>query len=396
MGNMLRLLREIHKVGQGAFYTESFDCQDGKTFNMVYDCGSCWDGKVKSIDYYSKGNASHPFLGILDKYLSDNHNHVDVLFISHFHHDHINGVKYLLENTNNKVKFYLPWMDENMKMYFFLSNVQDEGGHRKIEDGYLDWLYHLFFGYLENVEKIEVVTEERGGNNVHQNGKPIQFFEDRYPFWVFIPVVYIDPSLKIEIDSFVNELKSEIAEINQDNIIGNLRDKWDTIEKVLANHEKIKKKYANNLSMMLYSGPNDYYRPYYATRLMSRIDTPHYDRTLCAACHRRLKYCMEPPACLYLGDMEKEEAYDELKKRLDPMFDNVGLLQLSHHGDDNPMNKILTNLYPLNAFCCYGTKNTYHHPGWNTMDDYMQLGTNVFPIHEQSPSGLEQRIDIDW
>lgn len=126
---MVRVTRKIHNVGQGAFYTESFDCHRGKTFNVVYDCGSCWDGRAKRIDYYNKKNLSHPFLGIIDKYLTDVQKQVDILFISHFHHDHINGVKYLLDHTNGRVKLYMSWLDENMKLYFFLSNVQDEGGY---------------------------------------------------------------------------------------------------------------------------------------------------------------------------------------------------------------------------------------------------------------------------
>ena len=389
----MMIRRKIHNVGQGAFYTESFDCHRGKTFNVVYDCGSCWDGKSKRSNYYSKKNASHPFLGIIDRYLADIQNQVDILFISHFHHDHINGVKYLLDHANRGVKLYMPWLDENMKLYFFLSNVQDEGGYGEDDGGYRDWLYRLYFGNLENIEKIEVVEEERDGNSFHKSGKPIQHPEDRCPFWLFVPVVYIDPSLKNEVDSFVKELKNEIKDIDLQNIIYNLKNIWDAIEKVLDNHKKIKK-HANNLSMMLYSGPYEYYRPLFFARVISRVNVPHYDITQCGACRRRMNYCMELPACLYVGDMEQEEAYVELKKHLTGLLDYVGLLQLSHHGDENPMNRILTELYPLNAFCCYGTKNTYHHPGWSTMNDYMQLGTNVFPINEESPSGIEQRIKV--
>ena len=37
---MIQLIRTVHPVGQGAFYTEVFTGTDGSQFVMVYDCGT--------------------------------------------------------------------------------------------------------------------------------------------------------------------------------------------------------------------------------------------------------------------------------------------------------------------------------------------------------------------
>ena len=65
------LTRAIHPVGQGAFYSEIFSARKKTRFTAVYDCGS-------NDKEYLKTN--------IEKFGT-----VDLVFISHFHNDHING-----------------------------------------------------------------------------------------------------------------------------------------------------------------------------------------------------------------------------------------------------------------------------------------------------------------
>lgn len=66
--------RIIHPVGQGAFYTERIST-NGKTYNVVYDCGSGCRKNPTSVlkreiaSYYTKEDT------------------IDILFISHFDND---------------------------------------------------------------------------------------------------------------------------------------------------------------------------------------------------------------------------------------------------------------------------------------------------------------------
>ena len=79
----MKLTRTFHPVGQGAFYTERFYDGDKNVFNMVYDCGS----STKS--QYLKNEINDAFKDGTGKA------EIDILFVSHFHNDHVNGIQEL-------------------------------------------------------------------------------------------------------------------------------------------------------------------------------------------------------------------------------------------------------------------------------------------------------------
>lgn len=380
---MFRLTREIHPIGQGAFYTESFELHNHDTFNVVYYCGSYWDGKASRIDYANSKNDSHGFSKEIDEYKAKVNDKIDLLFISHFHSDHINGIRRLLKNTSN-VKLYMPYLDNDQRMFFFLHNLYDLDNGRGLGDheDTINWLRNLYFGQLENIEKIFVGEDGR-----HQSGEPI--FVDILPHheWVYIPVVYIAKSFRDVVRDFTKELKRSLPNISNNSIIGNVEKYWAQIKKCIKT-EKIK---SNNLSMMLYSGPDGSYPYYFEVRIKSSVDVPHYGFCDYCDCDKRRVRKSYLVGCLYVGDMEDGRAFQELKDKLDWHIGLIGLLQISHHGDENDMNNELLDIDAPYAFCCFGTKNIYHHPEWKTMDMYMRESL-VYPIHEKSRSGLVQKI----
>lgn len=388
---MFRLTREIHPIGQGAFYTESFELHNHATFNVVYDCGSYWDGKAKNYDYAKSKHDSHGFSEEIDEYKAKVNNKIDLLFISHFHSDHINGIRRLLKNTSN-VKLYMPYLDNDQRLFFFLHNLYDLDNGRGLEEHEetINWLRDLYFERLENTEKIFVGEDGR-----HQSGEPIPVDGSHRPHeWVYIPVVYIAKSFRDVVRDFTKELNKSLPDISN-NIIYNVEESWDKIKECITefNKNRSNKINSNNLSMMLYSGPDDSY-PYYRldVRIKSSVDVPHYGFCDYCDCDKRRVRKKYLAGCLYVGDMEDGRAYQELKSKLDScVITNIGLLQISHHGDENDMNNELLDIDAPYAFCCFGTKNTYHHPEWKTMDMYMRQSV-VYPIHENSKSGLIQRI----
>ena len=76
----MKLIRTFHPIGQGAFYSERHIFTTTE-FTVVYDCGS---STIKGKKLETKINSSFPENQI-----------IDILFISHFHADHINGIEYL-------------------------------------------------------------------------------------------------------------------------------------------------------------------------------------------------------------------------------------------------------------------------------------------------------------
>ena len=69
-------------VGQGLFYSGSIRKEDN-SFEFIYDCGG--DKLIIS--------------NIVDNYLKYSSKEIDMLVISHFDEDHINGLPYLLDKV---------------------------------------------------------------------------------------------------------------------------------------------------------------------------------------------------------------------------------------------------------------------------------------------------------
>ena len=78
----MEVTRIIHPIGQGAFYTERI-CSKDQIYNVVYDCGS---GTNK--------NAPKRLIQEITSVFTSN-DVVDILFVSHFDNDHINGIREL-------------------------------------------------------------------------------------------------------------------------------------------------------------------------------------------------------------------------------------------------------------------------------------------------------------
>lgn len=92
----MELIRTFHPIGQGGFYSEKFYENDNMVFSVVYDCGSFSPDTLEN-------EINNTFINNNDK--------VNVLFISHFHQDHINRVEYLIDKC--KVDYiFIPEIDE--------------------------------------------------------------------------------------------------------------------------------------------------------------------------------------------------------------------------------------------------------------------------------------------
>ena len=98
---MDRMQRIIHPSGHGAFFTERI-FQEGKDdFIVVYDCGSSdkYPKEQELLENEVKG-----FFNAGDK--------IDILFISHFDSDHVNGIKHLVPYLTTQTKLVMPFSYE--------------------------------------------------------------------------------------------------------------------------------------------------------------------------------------------------------------------------------------------------------------------------------------------
>lgn len=128
----------FHGVGQGLFYSGEIELESRKKFSFVYDCGT-----KRNIDKH-----------FLKEAINTIHSHIDYLIISHFHVDHINGIRELLKGRTVG-KIFLPYFDIKTCRNAFIAYllVNDIGLN---DDTNISFIMSLFEGRQEIQETIPV------------------------------------------------------------------------------------------------------------------------------------------------------------------------------------------------------------------------------------------------
>ena len=359
----VELHRTFWPVGHGAFYTEQFTNHiSGQCFTAIYDCGG--KGIKKSID---------DFLGLI----KDGRTKpvIDLLFISHFHHDHINGVQELIDNATIKY-IILPQLEQLMLTEAYIYNAfLSNNGELDLES---DW-QRMIVKLAKNeqlgdvnivqvspnstednesilVEDLAARSEIKSGTNIVLTNT-IEYHN--VPWWTYIPVnVTYDQS---KADSLIIEIE-KIANLT---IKSGRSIDWGRLRQALEQIgiKKVKKIYKeiygvdkhNSYSMPVISTPtNKIAIDLYCCDL-------DWDNDCCCelSCVRwkvfKRKHML---SCLYMGDFEAADAntFRQLNRVLYDKISQIGIVQVPHHFSPNNHNPQLYE-YSLMTF---GNIDDYH------------------------------------
>ncbi|MDY0314114.1 MAG: MBL fold metallo-hydrolase [Bacteroidales bacterium] len=298
------MTRTFHSIGQGGFYTEKFD-----DFTMVYDCGGSTKQTIEEK--------------IKKTFVKDQK--IDAVFISHFHNDHVNGLKFLLEHCNVKT-VYLPLLNQYSKIQLMIENIVHDHSDifiNSLIDNPTAAIHEIsrdtnvvFVSPLESSEKPGEDAE------IIQSGQKVPLANQLDSCnWVFIPYNFENKSLSLLL---VDALKK--AGIDTEDLANELKTKQDQIidiyEDVLGGAKNF-----NANSLVLYSGPED-------------------DKcTLKCICFtpKSTVFGMHLCASLYLGDynVKEESKLNDLKTAFITNWDLIGVIQIPHHGSKHNFNQKL-------------------------------------------------------
>lgn len=140
----------FHPVGQGLFCTGMVFMERAPVFTFVYDCGTSSQQKLL-VDAIDKLQFAYD---------------IDLLTISHFDNDHINGLGHLLNKYNVKT-LLLPALNLDERLYIAYSNGVSASDN--IISFYIDPVKYLLSKYDDSIEKIILVPSGKSEDNEIDN-----------------------------------------------------------------------------------------------------------------------------------------------------------------------------------------------------------------------------------
>ncbi len=349
----MRHTRTFYPVGHGAFFVEALDYEGYSPFITVYDCGDSAKGTLVQ-NYAEKA---------LGRKEDENRAIIDVLFISHFDSDHINGLKHLKPYITQNTHVFLPFFDDKYKDIY----------KRSKRDGIASVIRVLL---EKRIKPILVRYQEEGQPEDFDLDKPLAdgdhasndspypvipsgtpIIKSTFDIWKYVPYnlfneakLFHDFRAKIKASKNWSEAKLNNPETWTEDEIRELRQIYSTIST-----------YSINVNSLLVLSMPTFTEYMFIDELSGEYIQKGY-LVECNRCHPTAVVA----SSLYTGDTvlkrnsqgKYNQAYIHLLARLRLQTNRIGLMQIPHHGSSNNINIVtLSDCISCALFCNYGTND---------------------------------------
>jgi hypothetical protein len=355
--------RCVRNVGHGGFFTEKFDAGNMiRPFNVVYDCGS---KSTKAINCE------------IDKAYGES-DVIDILFISHFDIDHVNGIAHLLKRVKSIKRIVLPILGALDDIFLSLSPKLNKM-YNEIISNSNPKIGEVIFVKKSNPKdrnspKVNPNQDDNDkGNTNNENmfsniptsdeleslGYTQTIYLGNLPFWEYIPFNFDDAQMcKKVVNAFNNSPISKHP--------GLVRGDIDSIQKYFQKPENLK--FGKDLFRKLRIKKNPNCLVVLSKAISDFVTKPNYwdgIKLSSISCGDMDFFCFPqlgiasnnsfPTGSLYLGDFnaEPKKRFIALKNKYQKYEKTIGILQLPHHGSLRNFNtRFFQDFHPLLAFCC--------------------------------------------
>lgn len=377
--------RKFLPVGHGAFFIERLFVDDKRIFTAVYDCGDSNNGNL--VKQFVSSEFS-PNSAPAEK--------IDILFISHFDKDHVNGLKFLQPYLTNRTRVFLPFY------YHTLKSVYDRNKRVGIAT-VLSVLSRVHIRPIlvkyhklgEPLPDIDIDQHDFGRNgNVIDSGQTIKKIVMGKPVWRYVPFnLFNEEALYVDFQKGVTKtLKwnlSRLAEADKwsDQEISDLRGLYSSFSSLTINDNSLivlSDRYMEKLPIVL-NNQAPYLQkcggfPFVFTRYAYLSCLYTGDTVLKRGTKKGSKYC------------DRYEAFlDELHR----YTYNLALMQVPHHGSGNNINMAtLCDSFSLGLFCNYGPKDPTHKVFFLKPRNMSSVWKTVIGVTDQPNSLFEKKLSF--
>jgi len=364
-------------VGQGFFHSGTVEVE-GKSYYYVYDCGTVYGKQALARS--------------IDEYLASIEHGIDILFISHFHWDHISGIKRLLEAKPNKdLAIYIPLLSKPERALVaarnaaILDTVRGDIGPIPAEDW--EWYARLIDnpeGFFEHYGKVTTVSPDsnydRNSDHPQIDFTPSRDQDPEDSSWLTVSraegkailaksstsstpirvwewITYVPAMSTNDQDYFMKEFHKTFPSLSLRDVLCTPKErrKLVTLYRTVVNYLLVSRD-LNLTSMCLYSGPP------------AGTDWQvHFNRGLSHPQSPGLPY--DPPVAGWLGTGDadfKHGSVAEFEKRFHSWLNQVGTFALPHHGSDYSFHPQLLDIFggatPTFIVGAEPTHKKYGHP----------------------------------
>ena len=321
-------MRTFYEVGEGLFTVERV-----AGFNFVYDCGG---------QRFDDNNGGKGIRTIVKETFSEGEE-IEAVFISHYDNDHINGIHTLL--THCKVKrLILPMMSDLQRCWYIVTQIYNSDLLAFVlsPDDYVQNLgieTKINYVYYPNEEELHPndipdAFEDLGNGQLDNIPSGCKLRVKSGVDWVFIPY-NIRILAKTEEDNFLDELRKIYPTLGYNK--NKIKDLWEANSLATGKSNKVKTALKNAILRATGKNLTD----------INATSLTVYSGPLCPT--SAIQYRC---GCLYLGDYNAKDNFKNLMTAYSVVWNNVGIVQIPHHGSDHNFDKGLVNQGMLCVVSC--------------------------------------------
>ena len=423
----------FHNVGQGLFYSGMLTAAGSKEiFTFVYDCGTATSGVLE--------NRVLRFVKTLPC------SKIDLLVLSHLHEDHINGLRWLMEEYNVAVDtVVMPYLSPTELIWcgseastrpstFVYSVLRDPIG--KLRELGVNNIVCITYDGMDPEERQQSLQEADNRNalgadspawdllpplgdlrNISKRGAPHVIYArracyahkdaDNTPYWQF---VFSNPEPK----GRTNAEKQFLAELESDPMFQSITNLsgYDLSEEVLCRIQKdvktkkrLKELYKkccgdlNRSSLLMYHAPVDV-----TNAALSFHSAPAWPRYIGLCAYKTLNTATREPCTalcnkfygvgtLLTGDISELNPNKLGRISETAILRGIQVFSVPHHGSKHIRIAASHRFHPEYGVVSCGADNAYGHPSVNTLREIAQRG--IVPVIADENHALEYCVYYD-